>query len=144
MDRISVVNSQDEIKLDAAALKKTAATALSFLKKKTRILSIYIVNDAEIKSLNYKYRLVNMSTDVLAFSMSEGSRLKGSQGILGDVVISVETAAREAKRLGKDIKEEMSLYLVHGILHLAGYDDANGRDRKKMEKMQKQILHEVL
>ena len=140
MYKISVVNSQRKIKLNAAALKKTAAATLSFLKEKTKVLSVYIVDDFEIRSLNYKYRSVDRPTDVLAFSMSEGSSLKGSEGILGDVVISVETALRQAKLLDRSLNEEMNLYLVHGILHLAGYDDACSRGRKEMERLQEKIL----
>ncbi|MEK7868147.1 MAG: rRNA maturation RNase YbeY, partial [Candidatus Omnitrophota bacterium] len=78
------------------------------------------------------------ATDVLAFPMRDSRRLSGS--ILGDVVISVETAKREAKKRKKDFQEEFDLYFVHGILHLLGYDDEKPRARKKMKEKEREII----
>jgi len=138
--KISVVNSQKKVKLNMKLLKQAALSSLSFLKENAGMLSVYIVGDTEIKNLNYKYRSIDKPTDVLAFSMREGMELKGEEGILGDVVISAETALRQARRYKKSVNDEMNLYLVHGILHLVGYDDSSSRDRKKMFQVQEQIL----
>ena len=121
-------------------LRKIAATALSYLKEDSGFLSVYIIDDSEIRRLNYQYRHIDSSTDVLAFSMREGRKLTGEEGILGDVVISAETAVRESRCFKKKISDEMNLYLVHGILHLVGFDDTRPRERKKMEKTQDCIL----
>ena len=147
--KISIINSQKKVKLNIEILKKIAATALSYLKEDAGFLSVYIIDDSEIKRLNRQYRHLDLPTDVLAFSMREGCRLRGEEGILGDVVISAETAARAALhhslRSGagqaqRKIQDEMNLYLVHGILHLVGYDDKSSSERKKMKKMQDCIL----
>ena len=75
---------------------------------------------AEMRQLNAKYRKKNQTTDVLSFFV-EDQPLSGAK-ILGDVVISVEQARRQAKERGKTLKSEMVTLLIHGILHLLGYD----------------------
>ncbi len=141
--KISIVNSQNIVKLNSRQLKGAAFKTLSFIKKKNAELSIYIVDDCEIKYLNYRYRGVDRPTDVLAFSMTEGEELKGAEGILGDVVISAQTALRQARGNLKKTIDEINLYLVHGILHLIGYDDDSAKSRKKMEDMQNNILERL-
>ncbi|OIO81614.1 MAG: rRNA maturation RNase YbeY [Candidatus Omnitrophica bacterium CG12_big_fil_rev_8_21_14_0_65_43_15] len=140
---ISIINSQKKINVDTDTLRHCAAVTLEFLREKADMLSVYVVDDLEIRNLNYKYRYIDKPTDVLAFSMREGRQLKGGEGILGDVVISAETAAKQARRYKKDIKEEMCLYLAHGILHLVGYNDATSKQRKKMDKAQRLILSRI-
>ena len=141
--KISVVNSQKKIKIDAGRLKNTANTALSFLGESGRMLSVRVVDDAQIAKLNRKYLRVDRATDVIAFSMDEAEAIKGSDAVIGDVVISAETALKQSKRFKTSLRNELDLYLVHGILHLAGYDDLKARDKKNMEKKQKEILHEA-
>lgn len=141
--KVSVVNSQRNISIDTRRLKQIAGRALNVLDEPNAELSIYIVDDTEIKNLNYRYRGMDKATDVLAFSMREGQRIKGAEGILGDVVISAQTAAKQARRLRKEIKYEIFLYLVHGILHLVGYNDASYEARKKMERVQNEIFQQV-
>lgn len=138
--KINIINSQKKVKFDIRHLKKTASSTLFLLGEKTKVLSIYVVDDAKIKALNRKYLRHDRPTDVIAFSMSEGKRVKGSEGILGDVVMSAETASKQARQLKRSVKDELDLYLVHGILHLFGYNDLKSRDRKKMETKQEEIL----
>ena len=73
--------------------------------------------------------------------MRDSRGLSGS--VLGDVVISVETAKREAGKRKKDLQEEMDLYFVHGILHLLGYDDEKIRKRKKMKQKEKELMESL-
>ncbi len=79
-------------------------------------------------------------TDVLAFSMHEGRFPKVHPEILGDVVISLETASRQAKRYKHSLDKEIALLVVHGILHLLDYDHLKKKDKEKMRKREKQIL----
>jgi probable rRNA maturation factor len=102
---------------------------------------VTLVTDRTMAALNRTYRGVAGPTDVLAFPLREGrfarlARLGG--GFLGDVVISVETAARQA-RPGR-LKDELALLLVHGILHLTGYDHGTTRERARMWKKQTALL----
>ena len=141
--KISIINSQKIAKLNLDHIRHIAKNVLTLLGEKKAELSVYIVDDAEIKRLNLHYRDIDKSTDVLAFSMREGETIKGSEGILGDVVISAQTAARHSHGYVKKIKEEIDLYLVHGILHLVGYGDNSIRARKKMQDLQNKLIREI-
>jgi probable rRNA maturation factor len=91
-------------------------------------LSILITDDAEIRSLNSAYRDLDSSTDVLSFSQLEGEEVPGSKELLGDIVISLDTAVRQAGELGHTVEEEMSRLLIHGVFHLLGYDHERGEE----------------
>ena len=97
-----------------------------------------VVDDAAIATLNRTYRKVAGPTDVLAFPMTEGAFAELTPDCLGDVVISAETAARQA-RWG-DVRTELAVLLVHGILHLVGYDHGTVRERRRMWQRQEAIL----
>lgn len=97
-----------------------------------------LVDDAAIAALNRTYRGVVGPTDVLAFPMTEGPFSTLAPECLGDVVISVETAARQKR--GRDLHDELALLLVHGILHLVGYDHGTSRERQRMWKAQAAAL----
>jgi probable rRNA maturation factor len=91
-------------------------------------------------ALNRTYRGKTGSTDVLAFPMTEGRFGAVCPDLLGDVVISVETAARQARDRGRDVQGELALLLVHGILHLVGYDHGTTGERRRMWQKQRSIL----
>jgi len=104
-------------------------------------LSILLVDDDEITHLNRHYLSRNHATNVLAFSMREGEPQHLHPDILGDVVISTETAQREAQQRGVTLDEEMALLLVHGILHLLGYDHEGAPEAAaEMESKEQEIL----
>ena len=90
--------------------------------------------------LNHAYRGVTGPTDVLAFPMTEGRFGAVSPDLLGDVVISAETAARQARDRGREVQGELALLLVHGILHLVGYDHGTATERRRMWQKQRVIL----
>ena len=101
-------------------------------------ISLLIADDYRIRALNRKYLNRKKPTDVLAFSMQEGKFLKGSECILGDVVVSVDRAKVQAKRFSSALKKELALYVIHGVLHLVGYKDGS----RKMERLQQEMLAE--
>jgi len=88
---------------------------------------ILFADDAKIRRLNKKYRKKDKSTDVLAFET-------------GDIIISAETAARNSRRFGSTLTDELKLYMIHGILHLSGYDDTTSPKRKEMKIMEERVL----
>jgi probable rRNA maturation factor len=104
---------------------------------------ILVVSDRRIAALNRTFRSVARPTDVLAFSMQEGQRVEGSLNLLGDVVISAERALSQAIDQGHSLERELSFLLVHGLLHLVGWDDTTEGDRKKMLRAQKRILKKI-
>jgi len=77
---------------------------------------------------------------VLAFSMSEGRRLKRDSSVLGDIAISVDRARVQAARFDSSFKKEIVLYIIHGLLHLTGYDDESGASARLMRLKEKEIL----
>ncbi len=104
-------------------------------------LSIVLVDDDEIAELNKRYLNRDSSTNVIAFSMSTKEYQGPHPEVLGDVVISTETAVREANERGVSLKEELALLLAHGILHLLGFnheDDLHAADI--MERKEAEIL----
>jgi probable rRNA maturation factor len=104
-------------------------------------LSILLVNDSEIKILNKNYLNRSGPTNVIAFPMKEGDFSDINPQLLGDVVISMETAGREALQSGINTEERFAHLLVHGILHLFGFDHENSeQDALKMEEKSNELL----
>ena len=114
--------------------------ALSVLARPRAECSVLVVDDSAIAELNRAYRRVAGPTDVLAFPMTEGRFGKAWPDLLGDVVISAETARRQARVRKADLRAELALLLVHGILHLVGYDHGTAEERRRMWHKQRTIL----
>lgn len=125
------------------AIERITKKVLELEKKKGFTLSITYVTDAQIRRLNKKYRGEDSYTDVLAFSMIEGRHIRGEVGYLGDIVISLDAAKRQAKYFDSTKDKELKLYLIHGILHLLGYDDQTKRHIKKMKKRERELFKKV-
>lgn len=127
------------IKYPTAALRQIAEALLRAVNQGRAELSIALVGDREMEPLNRKYRHKRKTTDVLSFFVEE-QPLSGAK-ILGDVVISVEQARRQAKERGKTLKSEMVTLLIHGILHLLGYDhEKSARQAKIMFAYERKLL----
>ncbi|MCX6112611.1 MAG: rRNA maturation RNase YbeY [Proteobacteria bacterium] len=107
-------------------------------------LSITLVKDATIKKMNKKYRGKNYPTDVLSFSTAPDFPVVTNY--LGDIFIGVNTAKRNASLYGISFEDELVTLLVHGILHLSGYDheDTSDQEAEKMMRKQRELLLEVL
>lgn len=98
-----------------------------------------LVGDRAMTRLNQRYRGIATSTDVLSFPMREGSFASLSPNLLGDVVISVETADRQAAAAGRSLRDELVALLIHGILHLLGYDHQTPSEAKRMKRLERQF-----
>lgn len=95
-------------------------------------LSILLCDDATIHELNRDFRGKDRPTDVLAFAMREGEGGSLHPELLGDVVISVESARRQAKEQGRPIATEVTFLLAHGLLHLLGFDHRTRSEERRM------------
>jgi rRNA maturation RNase YbeY len=144
MIQVSVSNRQQAVKLDVGRMKRHARRILfemGFIKAE---LSLAFVGDAEMRLLNAAYRRKNEPTDVLAFAMTEGRFRDINPHVLGDVVISAETATFQAQRDGRPVRDELDALLVHGILHVIGYDHerspADARIMRAKERTLRQLL----
>lgn len=110
-------------------------------------LSLELIGDRRMHRLNCEYRKRNRTTDVLAFSAREAVVPKGLScptSLLGDVVISLPTTIRQAKAAGRSIDEELAILLVHGVLHLCGYDhERNAREAERMSRREQAVLRRI-
>jgi probable rRNA maturation factor len=107
---------------------------------KGRELSLSLVSDAEIRTLNRIWRKKDVATDVLSFPA--GAQVAGLPGPsqLGDVVISLDTAARQARDYARTLEEELDRYLAHGLLHLLGHDHHRTAEAREMGALEERLL----
>lgn len=102
------------------------------------------MDDSQIRELNRKYLRRNRPTDVMSFSQMEGAFAHVNTNLLGDVVISVETARRQAREAHLPLHDEMTHLLIHGILHLLGYDhEGSAKKSREMKLKEKQLFRKV-
>ncbi len=108
-------------------------------------LSILLVDDAQIRQLNRQYLHKDRSTNILAFPMRKGEFSTLHPQLLGDLVISVETAERQSKQFGLNPMETTTLLMIHGILHLLGYEHEGSRKgAHEMALKQKELFKKVM
>jgi probable rRNA maturation factor len=111
--------------------------------KEETSLTCVMTDDSQIQLLNQRYRDTDAPTDVLAFSASEGPFFvtpDDQPPYLGDIIISVPTAQRQAAEVGHSLERELALLVVHGTLHLLGYDHSNEDERGQMWGVQNSLL----
>lgn len=135
MIRIEVANEQSALAVNERQLRTAARTVLQRAGLDRASVSLAVVNDQTIQALNRQYLQHDEATDVLSFLLEEAA-----EGLEGEVVVSAETAARVAARYGWGADEELLLYVVHGALHLVGYDDDTPSNTAKMRAAEKAIL----
>jgi probable rRNA maturation factor len=134
---VIVVADHQRLRVDLAHVRRTVRTALRALGVWDHELSVTLVDDRTIRRLNARYRGVRRRTDVLAFP------LVGPAAMLGEVVISVETARRQAGALGHSLGEELDLLCCHACLHLAGYDDREPLEARLMHAREMDLLGQL-
>lgn len=138
--KVRLIDLQKKISLNKTKLKGMTRKILKYQGRNDVELSIVLADDSKMRLLNRKFRKIDRSTDVLAFSMGEGEDSEINPALLGDVVVSLEAAERCAKRLNIAKEKEIERYLTHGILHLLGYDHQRKRERKAMREREEEIL----
>jgi rRNA maturation RNase YbeY len=127
-------------RIDRRRIGRRARIVLRTIGRSAAELSVVLVDDAAIRRMNREYRGKDRATDVLAFSLLEGEGA-GVSAAIGDVVISTATAARQARENGLSLGEEMDRLLVHGILHLVGYDHERSRaEAERMRRKERECL----
>lgn len=156
-------------KIDKNFLQKTATKAMEVLKQKNASLSLVLVGAGKIRQLNKTWRGRNRVTDVLAFPYKKQAFAclrrqacipyktcapdagknnfilpKKFDNFLGEIFICLPQAKKQAKKLGHSLKNELTLLLTHGILHLVGYEDeGTEREREKMREMEQKIIDKL-
>lgn len=149
---ICMENAQDKIALGEYLEKRlqdglNAVAKLHDLDDMTEV-DITIVDDEEIHQLNRDYRNVDRPTDVLSFALDEDDEdepelLEGQLHLLGDIIISAETATRQAEEFGHGLEREIVYLAVHGLLHLLGYDHMVEEDKVIMRAKEEEALRAI-
>lgn len=149
---ISMENAQDKIVLGEYLEKRlqdglNAVAKLHDLDDMTEV-DITIVDDEEIHQLNRDYRNVDRPTDVLSFALDEDDEdepelMEGQLHLLGDIIISAETATRQAEEFGHGLEREIVYLAVHGLLHLLGYDHMVEEDKVIMRAKEEEALRAI-
>jgi probable rRNA maturation factor len=130
-------------------LKKTVTATLDKAAQVLAIpagseVSVVLADDLYIQQLNHQYRGLDKPTDVLSFALDEGEEPEVLQGpeeqLLGDIVISLETASRQAEEFGHSLERELAYLTVHGILHLVGFDHLDESEQQGMRHKEEEIL----
>jgi probable rRNA maturation factor len=141
---IEVINRQRLYRLDRDTVARLSRAVLDRAGRQDATLTVVFIRDRLMRKLNREFRAIDRPTDVLSFAYHEGSGFSdpASENHLGDVVISVDTAAAYASKLGLTVSREIEHLVIHGTLHLAGYDHET--DNGQMEKLERKLRKELL
>ena len=131
--------AQGRADLDLALLRRRAKRMLSALGHARSELSIALVDDVAIAELNAAYRNKPGPTDVLSFSLVEGEHDRFRGQLLGDVVVSVETALVQARERHRSLDERIARLVVHGLLHLVGHDHEQDAEARVMQREERRL-----
>ncbi|MBN2397813.1 MAG: rRNA maturation RNase YbeY [Deltaproteobacteria bacterium] len=137
---ILATNRQTEIDIDLPRVKRSLGKILKALEAEDRQVSLMFVDDDGITDINRRYLGRGCSTNVIAFSMREGECGDVTPSLLGDIVISVETALRDAQSGDLSLEDEIDFLMIHGVLHLLGYDHELTVEAEEMHKKEKEIF----
>lgn len=136
--QITIKSFQKKIPVYPKRIKKAILKILSKERlKKSGAITVCFVNERKIKELNLEYHHKNAPTDVLTFDLSD------KKNLLADIVISTDAAIQNAKSFKTTPFYELNLYVIHGILHLLGYDDKNKKNSLIMHKKEKYLYKHV-
>ena len=143
--QVLIDNRQSRFKISPKKIKQTVRVILNALDFPDGEISILIVDDLQIEKLNRQYLNRTGPTNVIAFAMREGEFAEVSPQLLGDVVISADTAAKEAQNCGMSTERRFYELMVHGILHLFGYDhEDSAAEARRMEKKSRELLQGII
>ena len=105
--------------------------------------SVIFIDDEEMQKMNKEYRGLDKTTDVLSFALNDNKRVNTPINVLGDIYVSIPKMTQQARDYEHSEKRELSFLVIHGLLHLLGYDHMEEKDEKIMFGLQKEILNEL-
>ena len=135
MITVDVTNEQTQLAIDHRRIERAVRTVLEEESIARAEVSVAVVNDAIIKEINRRHLDHNCATDVLSFLLE-----RDAESLEGEVVVSAQTARSAAKRFGWSAADELLLYVVHGTLHLVGYEDETKSQQAEMRKLERACL----
>ena len=137
---VLVRNDTQDTGLNESVIRQAVLATLRMHDSEACEVSVLLTNDSAIQSLNRQYRNIDTPTDVLAFAMREDGDESMNSHLLGDVIISVPTAQRQAHAHNHSLDVEVANLTVHGVLHLLGYDHQISADATIMFEKQEAVL----
>ena len=139
---LSILNQQKKHKIDVRRIRRNLHKLLRKLDCQDNEICILFVDDEHIHDINKIYLKRDHPTNVISFAMTEGSFGNVHPEILGDIVVSVETAARDAKASGLDMMDEVEFLVIHGLLHLLGYNHESNHphEAEEMGKQERELF----
>ncbi len=137
---IEVVNQQRGTKIDRTQWEQFTRKAMQMVGKEEEGITIAFVSNRRMRELNKRFRHLDKTTDVLSFP-SEQDEFSASSPMLGEVAIAVEQAAKQAGENGLNFEQEIAQLILHGLLHLCGYD--HERDNGEMNKLELQLRRKL-
>lgn len=140
---ILISNRQDRHSVSSEKTEKTAQTLLDLLERSDSELSVVLTDDADIAQINQEYLGHEGPTNVISFPMQEGEFSGVNPHLLGDVVISLDTAFKEAENAEISLEERFTQLLIHGILHLIGYDHEKPEDEAEMDAKSLELIEKI-
>lgn len=144
MNKITFNNQTDKKINEIKKLKELINYAVKREKLKNIEFSVTFVDNSQIHELNKIYRNIDRPTDVLTFALEDGEAFNNlDYRLLGDIYISIDKALEQSLEYGHSYLRELSFLLIHGFLHLLGYDHMNKQDENIMFKKQEEILNEI-
>jgi probable rRNA maturation factor len=139
MSRISIASPQEVVPIDRGRVRAVARAVLEGEHKARAEVSLAFVDNATIHTLNKRYLDHDEPTDVLSFPLGDAR----SAALQGEVVIGAEVAREQAAQRGHDVQAELALYVIHGLLHLCGYDDHDPADAAAMRGRERHYLQQL-
>lgn len=141
---VTLQNRQKKYRLNRKKVLQWTRRILSLQRFESAEIGLVFVNDRQIREYNRTYRNRDKATDVLSFSMREGEGGDLHPEFLGDVMISLETAEKEAALFGRAVPEQLLVLLIHGILHLIGYDhERSSKEARRMQRREKILFDDL-
>jgi metalloprotein, YbeY/UPF0054 family len=140
---LQLQNNQNKIKINRRKIRTAILKILKILECADKEISINFVDDTKIKQLNKQYLGKDKATNVLSFSLREDEYGNINPQVLGDIVISVETAQKNAVYGNLTVDQEINFLIIHGLLHLLGYDHENTtkKETSKMRKKERELFN---
>jgi len=138
--KILTTNNQTAVDIDLLRAKRSLGTILEALGMENREVSLVFVDDKGITDINREYLGRDYPTNVIAFAMNEGEFGDINPSVLGDIVISAETALRDARSEDLSSDDELDYLMIHGILHLLGYDHELPTEAAEMGEKEREIF----
>ena len=138
MYQIDISNRQESLSFDPAALQHAVAVVLESEGVTQAEISLAVVSDQEIHELNRRFLDHDEPTDVLSFPLQQGP-----EGLEGEIVVSAETAQDRCQEFGWSAIQELTLYVIHGVLHLVGYGDKRADEQSVMREREQFYLRKL-